>query len=123
MFLWHHIYLACDETVIEAHGCTWNSTADPCCHRHHLSHTERTESALADSANVETPDGRGDASVPAPPAASSKLVRGNPTEYYRRAGSGSSLGAGIKLGAVRAEYATEGGLDNGTFFLRFGERY
>lgn len=57
-------------------------------------------------------------------AGSSKLVRGNPTEYYRRAGRGTSVGAGIKLGAVRAEYCTEGGaLDSGAFFLRFGERY
>ena len=57
-------------------------------------------------------------------AGSSKLVRGNPTEYYRRAGSGTSVGAGVKLGAVRAEYCTEGAsLDKGAFFLRFGERY
>ncbi len=57
-------------------------------------------------------------------AGSSKLVRGNPTEYYRRAGSGTSVGAGVKLGAVRAEYCTEGAsMDKGAFFLRFGERY
>ena len=30
-------------------------------------------------------------------------MRGNPTEYYRRAGSGSSVGAGVKIGAIRAE--------------------
>lgn len=56
-------------------------------------------------------------------AGSSKHVRGNPTEYFRRPGSGTSFGAGIKLGAVRAEWATEGALDNGHFFLRFGERF
>ena len=39
---------------------------------------------------------------------SSASVPGNPTEYYRRAGSGTSMGAGIKLGPVRAEYATDG---------------
>lgn len=55
---------------------------------------------------------------------SSKLVRGNPTEYYRRSARGTSVGAGVKLGAVRAEYCTEGAaLDKGAFFLRFGERY
>lgn len=34
---------------------------------------------------------------------SSAEVRGNPTLYYRRVGRGSSYGAGLKLGAVRAE--------------------
>ncbi|RZR76381.1 hypothetical protein BHM03_00001153 [Ensete ventricosum] len=32
-------------------------------------------------------------------------VKGNPTEFFRRAGHGSSYGAGVKLGMVRAEYA------------------
>lgn len=55
---------------------------------------------------------------------SSKLVRGNPTEYYRRAGSGTSIGGGIKLGAVRVEYATEGASwDSGNLAVRFGERF
>jgi len=55
---------------------------------------------------------------------SSKTVRGNPTEYYRRPGSASSFGAGIKLGSVRAEWATEGdNIKKGHFFLRFGERF
>ena len=55
---------------------------------------------------------------------SSKLVRGNPTEYYRRPGSGTSLGGGVKLGAVRIEYATEGrSWDSGNVFVRFGERF
>jgi IAP75 family protein translocase len=54
---------------------------------------------------------------------SSKTVPGNPTEYYRRAGGGSSMGVGIKLGPVRAEYATDGNQANGTTFVRFGERF
>lgn len=54
---------------------------------------------------------------------SSKAVNGNPTAYYRRLGSASSFGAGIKLGTVRAEWATEGSFDKGHFFLRFGERF
>ena len=52
---------------------------------------------------------------------SSKEVRGNPTEYFRRAGSGTSKGVGIRLGAVRAEYATDG--KSGSLFMRFGERF
>ena len=54
---------------------------------------------------------------------SSASVPGNPTEYYRRAGSGASAGVGIKLGPVRAEYATDGNQANGTAFVRFGERF
>ena len=54
-------------------------------------------------------------------AGSSKEVRGNPTEYFRRAGSGTSKGVGIRLGAVRAEYATDG--KSGSLFMRFGERF
>lgn len=52
---------------------------------------------------------------------SSAEVRGNPTEYYRRAGSGTSKGFGIKLGAVRAEWATDS--KGGNLFMRFGERF
>lgn len=54
---------------------------------------------------------------------SSKLCRGNPTEYFRRAGAGGSLGAGLKLGAVRLEYATDRNAGKGTVFVRFGERF
>ena len=54
---------------------------------------------------------------------SSKAVKGNPTEYYRRAGSGASLGAGIKLGAVRMEWATDQNAGTGNLFVRFGERF
>ncbi|WVZ66444.1 hypothetical protein U9M48_015657 [Paspalum notatum var. saurae] len=54
---------------------------------------------------------------------SSKDVKGNPTEFFRRAGSGSSYGVGVKLGAVRAEYAVDHNAGTGAFFLRFGERF
>lgn len=54
---------------------------------------------------------------------SSKHVKGNPTEYYRRAGSGASLGAGVKLGAVRMEWATDQNAGTGNLFVRFGERF
>lgn len=54
---------------------------------------------------------------------SSRLCRGNPTEYFRRAGAGGSLGAGLKLGAVRLEYATDRNAGKGTVFVRFGERF
>ena len=54
---------------------------------------------------------------------SSKEVAGNPTEYYRRAGGGTSSGAGLKLGAVRAEWVRDNNQGTGTLFVRFGERY
>ncbi|XP_042512236.1 protein TOC75-3, chloroplastic-like [Macadamia integrifolia] len=54
---------------------------------------------------------------------SSKDVKGNPTEYYRRAGQGSSYGVGVKLGLVRAEYAVDHNSGSGAIFLRFGERF
>nr|XP_018683707.1 PREDICTED: protein TOC75-3, chloroplastic-like isoform X2 [Musa acuminata subsp. malaccensis] len=54
---------------------------------------------------------------------SSKDVKGNPTEFFRRAGHGSSYGAGLKLGMVRAEYAVDHNTDTGAVFLRFGERF
>jgi len=54
---------------------------------------------------------------------SSKELRGNPTEYFRRAGSGVSWGGGLKLGPVRVEYAKDCNAGKGNFFLRFGERY
>ncbi|KAF2576706.1 hypothetical protein F2Q70_00005498 [Brassica cretica] len=54
---------------------------------------------------------------------SSKDVKGNPTEAYRRMGHGSSYGFGVKLGQVRAEYAVDHNRGTGAFFLRFGERY
>lgn len=54
---------------------------------------------------------------------SSKDVKGNPTEVYRRMGHGSSYGVGAKLGLVRAEYAVDHNTGTGALFFRFGERY
>ncbi|KAJ4725758.1 protein TOC75-3, chloroplastic-like [Melia azedarach] len=54
---------------------------------------------------------------------SSKDVKGNPTEVYRRMGHGSSYGAGVKLGLVRAEYAVDHNTGTGALFFRFGERF
>lgn len=54
---------------------------------------------------------------------SSKDVRGNPTEFFRRVGHGSSYGIGAKLGSVRVEYAVDHNAGKGAVFFRFGERY
>eukprot|EP00850_Spirogloea_muscicola_P013704 SM000094S24721 [mRNA] locus=s94:538502:542137:+ [translate_table: standard] len=54
---------------------------------------------------------------------SSKDVRGNPTEFFRRAGHGGSVGVGAKLGSVRAEYARDCNNNTGSIFVRFGERF
>ncbi|RZB84246.1 protein TOC75-3, chloroplastic-like [Glycine soja] len=54
---------------------------------------------------------------------SSKGVKGNPTEVYRRMGHGSSYGLGVKLGLVRAEYAVDHNSGTGALFFRFGERF
>lgn len=54
---------------------------------------------------------------------SSKDVRGNPTEYFRRAGSGMSYGVGVKLGLIRAEYTQDCNTGSGALFVRFGERF
>ncbi|KAF8395151.1 hypothetical protein HHK36_019092 [Tetracentron sinense] len=54
---------------------------------------------------------------------SSKDVKGNPTEFYRRMGHGSSYGVGVKLGLVRAEYAVDHNAGTGAVFFRFGERF
>nr|XP_010937578.1 protein TOC75-3, chloroplastic [Elaeis guineensis] len=54
---------------------------------------------------------------------SSKDVKGNPTEFFRRAGHGSSYGVGVKLGLVRAEYAVDHNAGTGAIFFRFGERF
>lgn len=50
-------------------------------------------------------------------------VRGNPTEYYRRAGSGSSVGAGVKVGAVRAEAIRDNNSGKTHVWLSYGERF
>ena len=54
---------------------------------------------------------------------SSKDVRGNPTEFFRRSGKGASYGIGVKLGSVRAEYARDCNAGTGALFVRFGERF
>lgn len=54
---------------------------------------------------------------------SSKDVRGNPTEFFRRAGSGMSYGMGVKLGLIRAEYTKDCNTGSGSIFVRFGERF
>ncbi|CAN6556654.1 unnamed protein product [Malus baccata var. baccata] len=53
----------------------------------------------------------------------SKEVKGNPTEVYRRLGHGSAYGVGVKLGLVRAEYAVDHNSGTGALFFRFGERF
>lgn len=50
-------------------------------------------------------------------------MRGNPTEYYRRAGSGSSVGAGVKIGAIRAEGIRDNNSGKWHAFLAYGERF
>ncbi|KAJ7564008.1 hypothetical protein O6H91_03G133900 [Diphasiastrum complanatum] len=54
---------------------------------------------------------------------SSKDVKGNPTEFFRRMGHGASYGFGVKLGLVRAEYARDCNAGTGSVFVRFGERF
>ncbi|CAM0874462.1 unnamed protein product [Alopecurus aequalis] len=54
---------------------------------------------------------------------SSKDVKGNPTEFFRRAGHGSSYGVGIKLGSLRAEYAVDHNAGTGALFFRYGDRF
>lgn len=54
---------------------------------------------------------------------SAGTVDGNPTEYFGKAGSGTGYGAGIKAGAVRAEWAVDANAGKGAWFVRFGERF
>ncbi|DBA96635.1 hypothetical protein WJX77_012422 [Trebouxia sp. C0004] len=54
---------------------------------------------------------------------SSKDVVGNPTEYFRKAGSGSSAGVGVKLAAVRTECIWDGNTRRRSFWAHFGERF
>merc|ERR1712113_86421 len=54
---------------------------------------------------------------------SSKFVRGNPTQFYNRPGSGSSYGGGFKLGPSRLEYVRDCNSKTGHIFVRFGERH
>uniref|UniRef100_M8BR63 Protein TOC75, chloroplastic n=1 Tax=Aegilops tauschii TaxID=37682 RepID=M8BR63_AEGTA len=54
---------------------------------------------------------------------SSKDVKGNPTEFFRRAGQGSSYGVGVRLGPLRAEYAVDHNAGTGSVFFRYGDRF
>jgi len=54
---------------------------------------------------------------------SSKEVSGNPTEYFRRVGQGSSTGAGVKLGAMRAEAVRDNNKGKWHALLSYGERF
>ena len=55
---------------------------------------------------------------------SSASVPGNPTEYYRKAGSGASYGVGLKaFGACRFEYARDCNAGTGNVFVHWGERF
>ncbi|KAL7116878.1 hypothetical protein ACP275_03G033800 [Erythranthe tilingii] len=54
---------------------------------------------------------------------SSVSVEGNPTKSYMRTGHGSSYGAGVKIGNVRAEYAVDHNSNKGGFFVHFGDRF
>ncbi|KAK2079279.1 hypothetical protein QBZ16_002970 [Prototheca wickerhamii] len=50
-------------------------------------------------------------------------VRGNPTAYFRRAGAGSSVGAGVKLGAVRLETVRDNNAGRWHVLVHYGERF
>lgn len=54
---------------------------------------------------------------------SSKEVRGNPTEYFRRVGRGSSCGVGVRVGALRAEVVRDNNAGKWDLFLQYGERF
>ena len=55
---------------------------------------------------------------------SSKEVNGNPTEYFRRVGQGSSVGAGVKVGgALRAEAVRDNNKGKWHMLLSYGERF
>ncbi|EMS62485.1 Protein TOC75, chloroplastic [Triticum urartu] len=54
---------------------------------------------------------------------SSKDVKGNPTEFFRRAGQGSSYGVGVRFGPLRAEYAVDHNAGTGSVFFRYGDRF
>jgi len=54
---------------------------------------------------------------------SADSVKGNPTQFLKKAGSGSSYGVGVKFGAVRAEWAKDCNLGRGAWYMKFGERF
>jgi hypothetical protein len=55
---------------------------------------------------------------------SGRALEGNPTEYYRKAGSGMSMGVGMKiLGACRFEVARDCNAGKNSFLINWGERF
>eukprot|EP00879_Flechtneria_rotunda_P020809 GHRR01021905.1.p1 GENE.GHRR01021905.1~~GHRR01021905.1.p1 ORF type:complete len:542 (+),score=170.62 GHRR01021905.1:548-2173(+) len=55
---------------------------------------------------------------------SSRSLAGSPTEFYRKAGHGTSYGVGLKaLGACRFEYARDCNAGTGAVFVQWGERF
>jgi outer membrane protein assembly factor BamA len=55
---------------------------------------------------------------------SGSSLEGSPTEFYRKAGHGASVGVGLKaLGACRFEYARDCNAGTGTVFVQWGERF
>lgn len=54
---------------------------------------------------------------------SSEDVPGNPTVYFRKPGSGSTAGLGLKVGPSRVEYSRDLNLGRGSFMLNIGERF
>ncbi len=55
---------------------------------------------------------------------SSRSLEGNPTEFYRKAGHGASVGVGLKaLGACRFEYARDLNAGTSAVFVQWGERF
>ena len=50
-------------------------------------------------------------------------LQGAPREVYQRAGRGSSVGVGIKLGIMRLELARDCNAGKTTWFVNFGERF
>jgi len=55
---------------------------------------------------------------------SGRSLEGNPTEYYRKPGSGMSLGVGLKvLGACRFECARDCNAGKNSMLVNWGERF
>jgi outer membrane protein insertion porin family len=54
---------------------------------------------------------------------SSSELPGDPNEYHRLSGKGTSYGYGIKFAAIRFEYARDCSIGKGTLFVRFGNAF
>ncbi|GMH32188.1 hypothetical protein BSKO_00022 [Bryopsis sp. KO-2023] len=54
---------------------------------------------------------------------SSKLVPGNPTTYFRKPGSGSTYGAGVRIGPIRSEWVRDRNIGRSHIMFCIGERY